>query len=388
MLVRNTIFSSLYNTAVKLFVFAPKTLDSGVKDYALLADDSYLSYTRAMLLHGITMSMLLLAFLINIAEGRHFILFPIFFVFFVSLALFVLLLLTKKSIFSLIAINLILIAFGVYLLCWECRIGDGPLFWFLLFPPVLLYCAGLRGGTIFFFIYYLFLLLFLLTPMDQYLASDLSWPTRLRFLGTVLGSFLFSLFAETARERIRRALLQTVHMLERSALTDPLTALGNRRDFHNYFTGNQNRSSKNEREKRSKKENRPSSLAIIDLDFFKRINDTFGHAAGDAVLCHVSKLLSSNLRPADRIFRWGGEEFVVLLPETGFEEAWTIMERLRHEAEITPCITESGQEISFTISIGLYSCSNINDDNVNTYLALADEQMYLAKNSGRNQVRG
>ena len=128
------------------------------------------------------------------------------------------------------------------------------------------------------------------------------------------------------------------------------------------------------------------SIAMVDLDFFKQVNDSFGHAVGDQVLCHVGSLLAAYLRASDRIFRWGGEEFVILMPDTKAADAFSIMERLRHEVEITPFITEDGQLINMTISIGLHSGAL--SDNVDSLITAADTQLYLAKRSGRNQVKG
>ena len=286
-------------------------------------------------------------------------------------------LITKKGSIALIGNSVMLIFLGMFLLCFQGAPDGSSLFWFLLLPPLLMFCVGLLPGTILFLGFYLLLMVLLLTPLDSLLAHDISKPLRWRLLASMLGIFIFSWLAEYIRTQMRNALIQSVKMLEHSALTDPLTSLGNRRDFQNYFTVNQ---------AQLKRSSRMFSIATVDLDFFKQVNDSFGHAVGDQVLCHVGSLLAAYLRASDRIFRWGGEEFVILMPDTKAADAFSIMERLRHEVEITPFITEDGQLINMTISIGLHSGAL--SDNVDSLITEADTQLYLAKRSGRNQVKG
>ena len=134
---------------------------------------------------------------------------------------------------------------------------------------------------------------------------------------------------------------------------------------------------------RSRRYRRPLSVAVLDLDYFKKINDTLGHGAGDAVLIHVARLLSSNKRSTDVLARLGGEEFVMVLPETHAQDAQILMERLRQmiAAEPTPWKQES---ISVTISIGITSLGR--EDKISDLLRRADEALYEAKGAGRNQV--
>ena len=321
--------------------------------------------------------MLLLGIIINYFENNEILVLVMAIIIAIILFFLVILLVTRNGTIPLVGISLALMGLGVFLLCYKGGQDGSSLFWFLLLPPMLLFCVGLRLGTILFFCFYLFLLLMTLTPLDRLLASDLSWPLRWRFLASIFSIFIFSWLAEYTRSQTRRALIQAVQMLEHSSLTDPLTALGNRRDFQNYFMVNQ---------AQLQRSNRMFSIAMVDLDFFKAINDTFGHALGDQVLCHVSSLLSTYLRASDRIFRWGGEEFVILLPDTSADDARTIMERLCHEVEISPYITKDGRLINVTISIGLHS--GILNGNVDKHIAAADEKLYLAKRAGRNQVQG
>lgn len=132
--------------------------------------------------------------------------------------------------------------------------------------------------------------------------------------------------------------------------------------------------------------NRESCVfAIVDLDHFKKINDTFGHEAGDLVLTQVAKTMKSVIRPKDEIGRYGGEEFIVIMRETGIKEAKIVMEEIRSSVEDMFIETEQGIVIPVTISAGLAAIT----PSVSRYeeiLAEADKGLYLAKRSGRNRI--
>lgn len=127
------------------------------------------------------------------------------------------------------------------------------------------------------------------------------------------------------------------------------------------------------------------SLLMLDIDFFKRVNDTHGHNAGDAVLKKMVEVCQENLREADVIGRMGGEEFSILLPETGKEEAAEAAERLRNALANTTVLLENGLPLHFTVSVGVVTRSS-KDNDMDTLLGLADKALYEAKNTGRNKV--
>lgn len=127
----------------------------------------------------------------------------------------------------------------------------------------------------------------------------------------------------------------------------------------------------------------PISIIIADIDFFKKINDTYGHLAGDAVLKHFANIIRENLRKSDYVFRIGGEEFLILLPNTSLEEAVKIAENLRRKLEETPLIYD-GKEIKLTTSFGVAEFKDHN--NLNSLIKEADEKLYQAKREGRNRV--
>jgi diguanylate cyclase (GGDEF)-like protein len=161
----------------------------------------------------------------------------------------------------------------------------------------------------------------------------------------------------------------------RSAYTDPLTGLCNRSNMMHQL----------QREiSLSRRENRPMSLVIVDIDHFKNINDRFGHLSGDQVIRCVAQHLRDSLRDFDLIFRYGGEEFVLVLSGADAACAGSIAERLRAAVADHTCLLEGGGKVSPTISLGV---SQLRDDEDPTALfARADAAMYQAKTHGRNAV--
>lgn len=159
------------------------------------------------------------------------------------------------------------------------------------------------------------------------------------------------------------------------SVTDGLTGLYNRRHFECNF----------EREfLRAERYSSKLSLAMIDIDFFKKINDTYGHGCGDYVLREIAYLALQTFRKTDMVFRYGGEEFVVILTETDIDNAIIPCERLRKNVEMYP-FSYGGESFNVTVSIGV--CEKKSD--VSTAFNLfeyADKALYSAKNNGRNRV--
>jgi diguanylate cyclase (GGDEF) domain len=156
--------------------------------------------------------------------------------------------------------------------------------------------------------------------------------------------------------------------------TDPLTGALNRRTFEAIVQ---------KLLEISKITNSPIHLAIADLDHFKKINDTYGHLAGDEALKHFVNIIKRNLRKSDYIFRIGGEEFVILLPNTELNDAIEVLERIRSDVEKTPFHYNSN-EIRITASFGIAEVDK--DNHISKTIKEADEKLYLAKKLGRNKV--
>jgi diguanylate cyclase (GGDEF)-like protein len=176
-----------------------------------------------------------------------------------------------------------------------------------------------------------------------------------------------------ARARNMLKLRATTRDLYRLATTDELTGLANRRYFFVRLT---------EETKRSERYGQPLTLALLDIDHFKRINDAYGHAAGDEVLETVGRLCRETLRDVDTIGRIGGEEIAVLMPATTMAGAWSVCERLRLAVEAAG--VETGGACVHSTSIGIAElCPGEESAHL---LSRADQALYRAKENGRNRT--
>ena len=169
--------------------------------------------------------------------------------------------------------------------------------------------------------------------------------------------------------------LRTIELL---SMTDKLTALPNRRYFDDRL---------NMEWKLAIREQTQLSLLMIDIDHFKSVNDTYGHQHGDVVLQTIANILKRLFkRPGDFPARWGGEEFVVLLPHTSMEGALKIAENLRAEVENEVILCESGSTMKVTVSIGVNFLIPEHNSLINAFISNADKALYAAKDAGRNMV--
>jgi diguanylate cyclase (GGDEF)-like protein len=126
-------------------------------------------------------------------------------------------------------------------------------------------------------------------------------------------------------------------------------------------------------------------MMMIDFDRFKNVNDSYGHMAGDQVLRTMSRVFQQNMRLVDVVGRYGGEEILILMPETSAEQALAAAERLRKQIEETTVVAE-GVEIQVTISIGITGLKRDKNQTLNMMIARADAALMTAKNNGRNRV--
>lgn len=186
-----------------------------------------------------------------------------------------------------------------------------------------------------------------------------------------------------ARVNVHHKLAQTIRALEssRRALaeqvsTDPLTQLRNRRAF--FENGSRHLAL-------ARRYGSELALIVADLDYFKRINDTYGHQAGDAALVAVARILERMTRTEDTVARIGGEEFALLLPDTNRLGAAVLAERIRIAVE-RERIQVGEHTIAATLSIGLASHAVEQVDSIDQLLNLADQRLYLAKKQGRNRI--
>jgi diguanylate cyclase (GGDEF)-like protein len=165
--------------------------------------------------------------------------------------------------------------------------------------------------------------------------------------------------------------------LERLATLDGLTGIANRRCF--------DQSLRNELEHASR-DGYPLSLLLVDIDHFKRYNDTYGHPAGDECLKRVAEVLSSQVRTYDLAARYGGEEFVVILPHQTLHGAAAVAERIRHAVEQSVSVEPMMRGESVTVSIGVAAWLPADVMSPELLVAQADAALYLAKDGGRNRI--
>lgn len=163
--------------------------------------------------------------------------------------------------------------------------------------------------------------------------------------------------------------------LYQQATRDPLTGLSNRNHFQNEFRKFISIAARY---------NRPISIIMLDIDFFKKINDTYGHDVGDSVLKEVAKIIMHHVRNHDVAARFGGEEFVMLLPETAISGAVVVAERIRVALENKDFVPMGcHHRVTISIGIGEYPSSGLEGDEI---IKRADEALYQAKSGGRNRV--
>jgi diguanylate cyclase (GGDEF)-like protein/PAS domain S-box-containing protein len=183
------------------------------------------------------------------------------------------------------------------------------------------------------------------------------------------------------REQLLETFLDITHMkllqkeLELMATTDSLTGIFNRRHFIEL--------SENEIS-RAKRSQIPFSIAMIDIDHFKRVNDAHGHPVGDLVIKALVAIFKDDLRPYDLLGRLGGEEFAITMAECDLQRAFAVSERLR-ERVANHVINANGQDIKLTISAGVAEMSG-NRESLESIINRADQALYLAKGLGRNRV--
>ncbi|MER1877140.1 GGDEF domain-containing protein, partial [Proteus mirabilis] len=172
--------------------------------------------------------------------------------------------------------------------------------------------------------------------------------------------------------------------LEKSSKTDSLTGLANRRHFNNFILTEVTRCTRTQQN---------CSLILLDIDFFKRINDKFGHPSGDRVICALANICVENSRKIDLVARLGGEEFAIVMPNTNVNEAYNLAERIRVNVENTIVLSDSNEDINWTVSLGISQYSAPVSEElfseeaaVESLIQMTDSALYKAKSNGRNQI--
>ncbi len=180
------------------------------------------------------------------------------------------------------------------------------------------------------------------------------------------------------RKKYQDALKSNYQESVSMAITDGLTKLYNRHYLDTHMAN---------LVQQSKENGKPMAVAMMDMDHFKSVNDTYGHDVGDEILIELAKRIVDSLRSTDLAARYGGEEFVVLMPETDFRNGWEVAERIRRNIENTPfTVTHEVGSLSKTISVGVAYMEG-EHDSPEAMLKRADNALYVCKEHGRNQVQ-
>ena len=244
----------------------------------------------------------------------------------------------------------------------------------ILFDRKIIYCALAPATIVLLLLNYLstfaglpYAPLFNMEPMNQTVMNPFWVMSMFFFLVPLMLVCLFLFEILLSQWRIREATIATLSRI------DPLTNVMNRRSIANQL------------EQLHQQRKALYSVVLLDLDHFKHINDNYGHDMGDQVLVNVAKCLANNLRDRDMIGRFGGEEFILLLPNTTTAQAQSVAERCRLAISHLNFITEYQQEFSVSASFGI--SSSVSADEPHLIISQADQALYAVKADGRNQVK-
>lgn len=258
--------------------------------------------------------------------------------------------------------------YGTLMLGWS----SGFHYLLLMFVPAVVMTSRRRQGALFIGAMVAFLI-------ALYVVSHAMAPIKpidakaLEFLG-IAHFVAFVLMFSWSTDHYRGQLMHAERQLQALATSDPLTNLINRR----HFTGLAERALS-----QAERTQQPSCIAMMDIDHFKVVNDTHGHDAGDIALLEIAQLMSSNLRKYNLLSRWGGEEFVLLMPNTNIESARDVLERIRKQIQDS-VINLPTNAIHLTISIGATQLEP--GEKLTAALTRADRALYQSKASGRNRM--
>lgn len=244
----------------------------------------------------------------------------------------------------------------------------------VLFDRKMIYCALIPATIALLFCNYLSMIgiltyapLFNMQHINQVEMHPFWVGSMLFFLVPIMLSCLLLFEMLLTQWRIRETAIQILSRL------DPLTNVLNRRSISSYL------------EKLHQQQDQFYSIVLLDLDHFKNINDHFGHSMGDQVLIQVAKCLANNLRDQDAIGRFGGEEFILLLPNTTTAQAQRVAERCRQAVAQLSFITDDKQEFSVSASFGISSSLSAHEPHL--IISQADQALYAVKSAGRNHVK-
>jgi len=280
---------------------------------------------------------------------------------------------TGKIIISSAVIIFSLYTLMIYLVYSGGVENTGPL-WIFLVSPVALFIRGLKQGLVETSIFLSIVFLIMFVPGEFFSNESYIPEFRIRLMLSFLTVTFLSACYEYSREQSQRYTLELNKQYEKLAHYDQLTTLANRRGALK----------KLEIEQPSMIRQRDSlSVIVCDVDHFKKINDRYGHNAGDAVLVQLAQIFKQLIRGQDMIARWGGEEFLFILPHTSAEDAAIVAQKI-HGALRNETILYQETKIPVTVSMGIEIMQP--DQTIDEVINAADNYLYQAKREGRNQT--
>lgn len=323
---------------------------------------------------GLSGSVFLLTYGANaLLNGSRLLSMPLFATAFLVLASLVLMYLRNNHRIAEYAISLAVVSMFAFLIATGGVDNTGPL-WCYPLTLIILLLQGFKRGLFAVVLLLLIATFLLYVPDLSFVTGEYSDNFKSRFIGSFVGLAMMSLIYEYLRWHSNRSYVAISAELDRASRTDELTGLANRRDMQQRLVAASQRYSE---------QSQPFAIIMADLDHFKVINDRFGHALGDELLVEVGRCLSSGVRQQDTVARWGGEEFMILLPQASGAQAALVAEKLRVAVR---GVLLSAPEFDRTISasFGVSCCTSHAD--LDGLLADVDRKLYEAKGRGRNRV--
>ncbi|MCP4679964.1 MAG: GGDEF domain-containing protein [Deltaproteobacteria bacterium] len=253
-------------------------------------------------------------------------------------------------------------------------VGGDLALWCFVHPLLVLFLFGLKKGLKAIAVLFILSIAVLFGPRLPFVETEYPLSFSLRFIGALLSVSLLSAYYEYSKSRSHRRLQALSERLYTLSRSDELTRISNRRDMLERLK---------QEALRSDCTGLPFSVVLGDIDHFKQINDERGHECGDMVLQAVAGALSESIRGQDAVARWGGEEFLMLLPATKREEALVVSERLRQSVQATRLVLNNTR-ISVTMSFGVSTACP--GESIQDVIRNADRNLYQAKENGRNSV--
>ena len=268
---------------------------------------------------------------------------------------------------------------GYLLFCIFLQVTGGQnktgILWHYVYPVTIFYLVGLRWGVA--AAASLICIEVFLMTYEGFPFSYTHYPFefKVRFIATMIVASTFGALLEYSREKAQRKLARMAKAFHLASQLDDLTGLANRRAIKEKLEDETTVAAGGKKD---------FMIILCDIDDFKKVNDQYGHNVGDQVLKHLSRHFQQLLRKHDVVSRWGGEEFLFLLPNTNPREGIAVAERIRTEVESSPFRLDGAAEIRVTVSCGV---SNWNaHQNLDALINAADAKLYQAKQGGRNRV--